>query len=105
MSTYKVASFSQCLHDTWWKFSLSDGIKEDVDVLFGKVDLTFSLLLIVAGHNYQKMLLFNWESLNEFLSGLDKGFFEEGDLIVNILLETVSEVVLSFHSNSLSESL
>ncbi len=105
MSTDKVTCFSQSLHDSWWKFSFSDGIKKDVDVFFGKVDFSISLFLIVTGHDDQKLLFFDREGLNEFESGFDKGVFEEGDLVVNILLKAVPEEILSFHSDSFGEPL
>ncbi len=93
------------MHDSRRKLSFSDGVKEDVDVFFGEVDFSFSLFFVVTGYDDQKLLFLNWEGLNEFDSGLDEGVFEEGDLIVNILLEAVPEKVLSFHSDSFGEPL
>lgn len=105
MSADEVTCFSQSLHDSWWKFSFSDGIEKDVDVFFGKVDFSISLFLIVTGYDDQKLLFFDREGLNEFKSGFDKGVFEESDLVVNILLKAVPEEILSFHSDSFGEPL
>lgn len=63
------------------------------------------MFFVVAGNNNQELSFLNRESLNEFKGGFHKSLFEESDLIVNVLLETVSEKVLSFHSDSLSKTL
>jgi hypothetical protein len=63
------------------------------------------LFCTVAGHNDQQLSLFDRQGLDKFLGRFDKCLFKEGDLIVNVLLETVSEKILSFHSDSLCKAL
>lgn len=87
------------------KLGLSYRVKESVDILFGEVNFSLPLISVISGYNYKKLLFSRREDHCKIFGGFNKSFFEESDLVVDVVLETVSEIVLSFHSDSLGEPL